>query len=161
MADLLHNYFTVNVSDLALSLSSSLCSGALLRGCGSVFRRGFDSRRRADDSIIFVGNLPDYSHPVVIKAPSNHHASQRNTRPLERVDYENTEWRGWLVTTNEAGLFHYVENITTEIPGSDFEKIAKAESVRVELGPTKFKVSQKVLQIMSQMAGRIDLPADS
>jgi hypothetical protein len=78
-----------------------------------------------------------------------------------RFDYENTEWRGWLVTTNEAGLFYYSEDITTEIPGSDFEKIAKAEHVRVELGPTRFDVSKKVLQVMRQMVGRIDLPADS
>ena len=78
-----------------------------------------------------------------------------------RFDYEDTEWRGWLVTTNEAGLFFYAEDITTEIPGSDFEEITKAENVRVELGPTRFDVSQKVLQVMRQMVGRIDLPADS
>jgi len=75
-----------------------------------------------------------------------------------RFDYENTEWSGWLATANEPGLFFYMEDVWVEIPGSDFQKIAKAESVRVELGPTKFKVSQKVLQEMSQMAGRIDLP---
>lgn len=78
-----------------------------------------------------------------------------------RFDYENTQWRGWFVTTQEPGLFYYMEDIWVEIPGSDFEKIANAESVRVELGPTKFKISQKVLQEMSRMAGPIDLPADS
>ncbi len=34
LARLLHNYFTVNGPDLALSLGSSLCSGASLRGVG-------------------------------------------------------------------------------------------------------------------------------
>ncbi len=77
-----------------------------------------------------------------------------------RFDYENTEWSGWLATANEPGLFFYMEEVWVEIPGSDFQKIAKAENVRVELGPTKFKVSQKVLQEMSRMAGPIDLPTD-
>jgi len=79
----------------------------------------------------------------------------------ERFDYENTEWRGWLATTNEPGLFLYMEDVRVEIPGSDFQKIANAGAVLVELGPTKFKVSDKVLEEMRRMAGRIELPADS
>ena len=31
LAELLHNYFTISLSDLALSLTSSWCAGALLR----------------------------------------------------------------------------------------------------------------------------------
>jgi len=41
------------------------------------------------NSIISVETLPDYSHPVVIKKPSNRHPSRRSLRSLER-EYELT-----------------------------------------------------------------------
>jgi hypothetical protein len=78
-----------------------------------------------------------------------------------RFEYENTEWSGWLATTQDSGIFLYMEEVGVEIPGAEFRDIAGAERVQVKLGPTRFKISEKVLQAMRQMAGRIELPADS
>jgi hypothetical protein len=42
------------------------------------------------NSIISVENLPDYSHPVVIKKLSKKHSSQQKIRSLEK-EYEMTQ----------------------------------------------------------------------